>query len=259
MLARALGTSASNSTSNGDIGPEQRGVLGACWTRPAPPLLSPFVDELAWLGPELHTGLVWDSTAGDAEARARAKGARDLLERALRGPLLPAQQQQVLDALAQDPALVYRLGLAPRHLPPLVEHTPVVAYELLRRLMRSPHRAAGFLAVLAASEMSLRSMEVVNRLAGAVPLPTDFLHLYVTNCISSCENTQVCAGVGSAHAACIHHHMGASAWGHSVWPLLGAECVDVFLLLHVPCRTSTCRAGWCAWCVCSCTRSSGHA
>ncbi|EFJ52537.1 hypothetical protein VOLCADRAFT_56095, partial [Volvox carteri f. nagariensis] len=116
--------------------------------------------------------------------------ARDLLTAALRGPLLPAQQQLLLAELDADPRVTLRLGLTPRHLPALVENAPVVATEALLRLLRWPERASQFLAVLARSEMSLHSLEVVNRLTASGAVPTEFVHLYITNCITSCESTQ---------------------------------------------------------------------
>jgi len=117
----------------------------------------------------------------------RTQAARELLLRALRGPLLPAQQAALIASLQADPRLVFRVGLAPERLPELVEHAPALAQEVLLRLTASRDGAAPYFGVLARMPLSLHSVEVVNALTGAVALPPDFLLLYVANAMGACE------------------------------------------------------------------------
>lgn len=59
------------------------------------------------------------------------------MRKALSAPLLPSQQQAVLAHLDADPQLVHALRLQPQQLPVLVEHTPVLAYHILLRMLGS--------------------------------------------------------------------------------------------------------------------------
>ncbi|TPX61437.1 hypothetical protein PhCBS80983_g01084 [Powellomyces hirtus] len=144
---------------------------------------------------------------------------------ALSAPLTLSDQQSLLTALASSRApttlLTQTLGLTPPILPQLVENNPTLATEIILRLLSDDTTtptndnnsvAKPYLDVLVNINMSLHSLEVVNRLATAttpptaataaaaapapIPpptttrLPDDFLRLFVVHCIQTCDRSR---------------------------------------------------------------------
>ncbi|KAJ3148044.1 hypothetical protein HDU86_007612 [Geranomyces michiganensis] len=159
------------------------------WT--VPPLVE---DAFEWDRPRAsdETGPPPTTTAAPAHIKID-HALRELCNSALTAPLTPTQQHSVITAFeSHDPAtLVSQTGLTPETLPDLIECNPNVATALLLRLIEARTDDANvYLSVLVSINMSLHSLEVVNRLASQTLLPDDFLRLYVVHCIEMCDRSR---------------------------------------------------------------------
>jgi len=163
------------------------------FVRPLPPLLEPTDAEVLWLNPDYAPQLLWERPLHTPGSGADASDAelREQMARAFAGSLAPPQVDAIVRKLRAEPRLVYTCGLTPQRLPELVEANPPIAVQCLLTVMASPQMTE-YLSALVNMEMSVHSMEVVNRLVHlpneVVRLPDEFIHLYISNCISSCEN-----------------------------------------------------------------------
>lgn len=141
-----------------------------------------------------------DNDDDDGEPKDETK---DLLTKAFTCSLTLAQQQQVLSKLHTEPAIAFDFGLTPKKFPELVESNPIIANEVLYIYMKASPLTTEeaeelppvtsvvvkeYLSELVNMEMSVHSMEVINRLSNNIELPPDFMHIYISNCIQSCEN-----------------------------------------------------------------------
>lgn len=180
--------------------------------------------DLIWLTPSsLRLMLLPADDAHDAGREIRYQQVLDLMQnKAFLKPLAPNEQRMIMETLNEDGSitsnkkatkglsnsgdserLVKESGLNPHNLHRLVENNPMVAHECLLRILRPSGEYTEddkneYLSSLVSMDMSLHTMEVVNRLAtyanshAGSPnlLHPEYIHLFIGSCIASCENIQ---------------------------------------------------------------------
>ena len=133
------------------------------------------------------------------------------MQRAQRAQLSSGERHAVVEALTSAPTVAEALvqhGLGPQQLPSIIEKNPAIAvaflHVLLSQPLANPDLTAVMLSPLLHLDLSLHSMEVVNRLASSplslpsppyasVPspqsslLPGDFLPAYVHHALECCR------------------------------------------------------------------------
>ncbi|XP_035910316.1 CCR4-NOT transcription complex subunit 11 [Anopheles stephensi] len=160
-------------------------ALGPSFLSVAPPLLT-CEDELIWLdlgSPSYHKPVY--NSCSDAEPTPD-KCLQTLLDQSFRQALSIADQQTLVNELEKDTQQTHLSCVTPEKLPNLIEYNPTIAIEILMRLLKTRHIDA-YLDVIVEMELSLHSMEVVNRLTTSVDLPVHFVHLYIVNSIGTCS------------------------------------------------------------------------
>jgi len=164
--------------------------------RPIPMLHPVFDGELPWLNPDCDDDfheLMWDEKMCENPTNQ----VRDLLKKAMETPLDGDETEMVVKELRkinekpkekrdkETQKLLNQSGLSSKKLKNLVDWNPLIAIEVLAILIKtSMHN--DYLAALVDMEMSLQSMEVVNRLSMCVKLPHQFINFYVVRCIKVC-------------------------------------------------------------------------
>lgn len=171
------GTSDKNNIIFGKYEPE--------FLRPIPEFIEISPNETNWMSPMTVPEVIWDNE--NQQERIASEEARELLRLSLSVKLTSEQHAIVVSALKADAKIVFRSGITHKNLGELIEKNSGIAVEIMLAIMNST-KVQDFFGELVNISLSLNSLEVVNKLTLMMELPTEFLHLFISNCMTSCKN-----------------------------------------------------------------------
>ncbi|CAH8512197.1 unnamed protein product [Schistosoma turkestanicum] len=140
-------------------------------------------EELIWLNPNIvEHDFHWNSSMELVDMTVEL---RHLISAAMTSTLTQSQQQTVVQAIKDNPNIIHNIGITSEIVPNFVNRNPVIAIEVLQLLIISPKRDE-YLNALLKMEVTVQSIEVVNRLSTKIALPTEFIQDYISNCLAFC-------------------------------------------------------------------------
>jgi len=120
------------------------------------------VEHFQLLRPEFLGSRVESEPEPEPEERKESE-AFQLIQHAFKEALSISQRQTLLNELQKDPDIVHDLDVTPEILPALVENNPIIAIDVLLKMIDSSKDMKDHLTSLIQMDMSVHSMEVVNR------------------------------------------------------------------------------------------------
>jgi hypothetical protein len=153
------------------------------------PPIADFEDEIIWLNltNKIEFKPIYYNEA-TVPKNYNIEEIRKISAEAVKQTVTINDQKVLLDALVKDPRLINKIGITPENIRNLIEFNPSLAFNVLVILLKSDKSTEYLSAMVKAGlSMSLNSLEVINRLSSIINLPTEFLHLYISNCIRACE------------------------------------------------------------------------
>lgn len=151
------------------------------------------VEELTWFPPAMHLSIPWEKTMGMDEAVISRLS--QLCAKAAQAPLTTEESTILLREIhLPTPSHLLTAPLtAPEAFPDIAENNPSVAIEYLTNLLTRPNATKEFSAsldALTAAKPSLRTLELVNKLATTIALPPLFLPEFSSSKLRACYEVQ---------------------------------------------------------------------
>ncbi|GAU99458.1 hypothetical protein RvY_10459 [Ramazzottius varieornatus] len=162
--------------------------------RPIPPVMPLSNQELVWLNPRMVDELKLHL---DPSIFIPSKwlSVSQLLQKSVRTPLHMEEQNTLMGMYEKDETLL--LGGAVMTIEDIlgiVEHNPIVATEIFKRVHKISEnslkktRFKRYLYAFLETNVSVHTMDVINRLHEAKIVPADFLPLYVSYALRKCDS-----------------------------------------------------------------------